>query len=241
MGKARGSQGQTRGKKRPQYIWDLRPSSPDERERRVPLKRSLVSIAAFLLLSGTSFAAERYQVEDEGSFGSTGRFVEFASRYGWDSYEAKFNFGLDMDARKLTRNSTLKIKIRRRDGKTWSYKCRARDDVMMWANIIRLYGKGVSILVECRIKPKKFAKIVDLDWTVVGGPTLVFQVMVEDGKARPGLQKGFYFLKSGDIHNGSMLEYAASSNDPSQLAVLFTSASGRSDLADYRILSRTYP
>ncbi len=203
------------------------------------MKRSLAAFAVFILLSGTAFAGERYKGKDKGSFGSTGRFVEFSSRYGWDSYEAEFDFRIDMETRTLSRNSTLKIKIHRRDGKTWSYKCRARNSDMMWANINKLYSKGVSILTECRIKPKKFAKIVDLDWTVVGGPTLVFQVMVKDGKARPGLQKGFYFLKSGDIHNGSMLEYAASSNDPSQLAVLFTSAAGHPGLANYRILSRS--
>ena len=128
-----------------------------------------------------------------------------------------------MQKRELTRKSSLTLTIKRRDGSEWSYRCRANRSQDMWANINRLYGKGISVLTECRINPKKFGKSVGLDADLVGEPTFVFHVMIKNGKARPGIQKGFYFLEGGQIEASSMSQYSTKYDDPSNLGVLFAS------------------
>jgi len=239
MRKARGSEGQARSKKRPCFIWDLRPTTrrprkADGREAEVPLKRTLLAFAAVLAFAGTSAAAEKYSVTDAGGFGPTGRFVEFSSRYQWASYQAEFDFSVDLDQAQLTRRSKLKIEITRRDGRVWKYVCRSRD---IAAHIVPLYSAGTSVLVECRVNPRKFAKAVGLDVSLVGEPTLVFQVLIKEGKARAGLQKGFYILETEDTRHGSIQAYATPRRDPSALAVLFAS-SQNPELTSIRILSR---
>jgi opacity protein-like surface antigen len=188
------------------------------------MKRMFLALAASVLLAGSASAAERYTVEDTGGFGSTGRFVEFASRYGWNGYRVDFTFGLDLAERSLTRDSKLTLTITRRDGSVWEYKCKAsRERDRMWANINLLYSKGVSVMTECSIDPRRMAKAVDMEEDMIGQPTLVFHVMVKDGKATAGVQKGLYFTESGETH-GVMQQYMSRERDPSDLGVLFASA-----------------
>lgn len=183
----------------------------------------VAGISALFMASGAS-AADRYSVSDEGGFGATGRHIEFSSRYGWESYAIDYDFGLEMAERRIDRKSSLRLTIRRNDGSSWSYRCRAKDTREMWANINLLYGKGVSVMTECRIDPAKFAKAVGLDADLVGEPTLVFHVMIKEGKAVSGIQKGFYFLAGGQIEASPLSQYATKYDDPSELAVLFASA-----------------
>jgi hypothetical protein len=186
------------------------------------MKRSLIALAFLLCVAGSA-EAERYQVKDEGGFGFTGRRIEFANRYGWKAYKVDYKLDVDVAARRLNRRSQMKVTIVRKDGSEWTYKCKAKNDARMWANINKLYGKGISVLTECRIPPKKFAKAVDLDADLVGDPTLVFHVMIKGGEARPGIQKGFYFEESGQIEASTMRQYVTRYGDPSELGVLFAS------------------
>ena len=101
---------------------------------------------------------------------------------------------------------------------------------------------GKHLWQFCRIKPRKFAKAVRIDRDLVGEPTLVFQVMVKNGKARAGVQKGMYFLATGEIEAGSLNPYATPHQDPSELGVLFTSALTKSPFqALYRPSPRFVP
>lgn len=236
MRKAAGPQGQSSDGKGPRYIWDLRPTNAapgrkgrpvlaERHGRQAPMKRA----AAALLLAAALAApasAGGFQVADEGGFASTGRFVELADRYGWASYEVRFRFDLDMEKGRLKPDSELYLRIHKKDGGRWAYRCRAEDPLEMWANVNRLYGKGVSVMTQCRISPKRFAKAVGLHQGLVGEPTLVFHVMVQDGQARPGVQKGIYFLAANDIEHGPMIHYATRHDDPSSLGVLFASIGG---------------
>ena len=187
------------------------------------MRKTLLSFAAVLVLSVSASAAEKYRVKDSGGFGPTGRYIEFASRYGWKAYEVDFKFGVDWDRRVLSEKSKLTVKITKNDGKTWKYKCRAKDRREMWANINKLYGKGISVLTECRIDPKDFGKAVGLDYDLVGEPTLVFQVMIKNEEAEAGVHKGMYFLSAGQIAASPMNQYATKIDDPSNLGVLFSS------------------
>lgn len=191
--------------------------------RENPMKRLVAVLALAVLASGAS-AEDRYEVVDRGGFGATGRLVEMATRFAWDSYEAAFDFGLEPTQRGITRDSTLKLTIARRDGSKWSTKCKAKHGDRMWANVNRLYNKGVSVLAECRIPPKEFAKLVGLDAGLVGEPTLVFQAMVKDGRAEAGIQKGLYFLSVNEIEQGELSSFAVREGDPSALGVVFSSA-----------------
>ncbi len=238
----RGSVGQNIMDKWPRFIWDLRPSdwhtgqsghkredvvtlleASKKKKRETPMKRTLMALLATLLFSAPASAAQNYRIQEKGGFAPTGRFIEFPSRYGWKSYEVDFKFGVDMERRQLTRRSTLKLKITRKDGTTWKYKCRAKDGQEMWANINRRYSKGLSILTECRIDPRKFAKSVGLDYDLVGEPTLVFQVTIRGKDAKAGIHKGLYFLAGGQIEASPMNQYATKTGDPSNLGVLFSS------------------
>ncbi|MFX8644981.1 hypothetical protein ABTM18_19635, partial [Acinetobacter baumannii] len=68
-------------------------------------------VTFLLIFAGLSVSqpawAQRYQVKDEGGFALTGRFVEFADRYSWESYKVNFDFSVDMAARALSKGSTL--------------------------------------------------------------------------------------------------------------------------------------
>ena len=178
--------------------------------------------ALLILLPGVC-SAEKYTIKDEGDFAPLGQRVEFADRYGWQSYTVDFNFGLESNNRALTRDSKLTIKIVKRDGKTWSYTCRGKGSQPLSAHINYLWGKGISVLAECRISEKDFAKAVDLDKDDVGLPNLVFQAMIMDGEVRPGAQRGLYFLPGGQIESSELNAYAATNDDPTSLAVVFRS------------------
>ena len=191
--------------------------------RENPMKR-LIAVAVLAVLASGASAEDRYVVKDKGGFGATGRLVEMATRFAWDSYEATFDFGLEPTQRSITRDSVLKLSITRRDGSTWSTKCKAKHSDRMWANVNRLYNKGVSVLAECRIPPAEFAKLVKLDKGLVGEPTLVFQAMVKSGQAEAGIQKGFYFLNAAEIEAGELSGYSTREGDPSALSVVFNSA-----------------
>ncbi|MEK7746509.1 MAG: hypothetical protein AAB576_07580 [Elusimicrobiota bacterium] len=169
--------------------------------------------------------AERYTVTDEGGFGNTGRFIEFADRFGWKSYEIKYNLKLDAAGRKVEDGSTLELTINKNDGSRWRYRCRAAaDSKSMWSNVNSLYGQGLSVLTECRIDPRRFARSVDMASDLVGEPTLVFSVVVQEGKARAGVHKGFYFLAANEIESGSMNQYSNKEPDPTNLGLLFNSS-----------------
>ncbi|PCI36863.1 MAG: hypothetical protein COB53_08200 [Elusimicrobia bacterium] len=187
------------------------------------MKRTFITALAFLVCAVGTAGAERYHVKDEGGFGYTGRRIEFANRYGWKSYKVDYKLDVDTTKRRLNRRSVMKVEITRKDGSTWKYKCKAKHDAMMWANVNKLYGKGISILTECRIPPRKFAKAVGLDADLVGDPTLVFHVMVKGSEARVGVHKGFYFMEAGQIEASTMRQYATRHGDPSELGVLFAS------------------
>lgn len=193
------------------------------KSRENPMKRFIAAVVLALAASGAS-AEDRYEVKDRGGFGSTGRLVEMASRFGWDHYEVDFDFGLEPTQRGITKDSVLKLSITRRDGSSWSTKCKAKKSDRMWANVNRLVNKGVSVLAECRIPPREFARLVKLDEGLVGEPTLVFQAMVKGGEAEAGLQKGLYFLSAAEIEAGELSSFSTREGDPSALSVLFNSA-----------------
>lgn len=186
------------------------------------LSAASFAFAVFLLAPGACFA-ERFSLKDAGDFAPVGYRVEFADRYGWRSYQVQFDFGIDSGTRSLTKDSKLKLEIHRRDGSKWSYACKssARRDAI-YANINFLYGKGISVVAECRIPEKAFAKAVDLDAQDVGQPNLVFQAMIQDGEVSVGAQRGIYFLPGGQLEASELNAYAAS-NDPTNLAVVFRS------------------
>lgn len=179
-------------------------------------------LAVLMLLPGV-LRAERFTVKDAGDFAPSGRPVEFADRYGWRSYQAVFEFSLDEGGHRLSRDSKLTVRIVKRDGKAWSYACRAKDRLPLTANVNFLIGKGINVVAECRIPENEFAKAVGLDKEDVGLPNLVFQALIEEGKARPGTQRGMYFLPGGQLGASEMNAYAAAGGDPSSLAVVFRS------------------
>lgn len=183
------------------------------------MKRAL--FAVLMMLPGAAFA-ERYSLRDGGDFAPIGYRVEFADRYGWRSYQVDFDFGLENGSRTLSKDSKLTLKISRRDGSKWTYTCKKKGREPIYANINFLYGKGISIVAECRIPEKEFAKAVDLDPQDVGQPNFVFQAMVQDGEVRPGAQRGVYFLPGGQLETSELNAYAGA-NDPTNLAVLFRS------------------
>lgn len=181
-------------------------------------------LAALLLSASFASADERHVVEDSGLFAPTGRHVEFADRFGWRGYEAKLDFRFDAESRRMSPSSSLDITVHKRDGSQWSYRCKARNSNDMFANINMLYGKGMLVVIQCRVRADKFADAVGLEEEAVGDPTLVFSAWVRDGKAMPGQQKGFYFLPAGQMRASVMAQYASENDDPNDLAVLFSTA-----------------
>jgi hypothetical protein len=114
------------------------------------------------------------------------------------------------------------VTITRRDGGDWTYKCKAKGRDAMTANINFVAGRGLSVVAECRIPERDFAKAVDLHPEDVGRPVLVFQALVQEGQVIAGSQKGVYFLPGGQIESSDLNAYAGTSQDG--LAVVFRSA-----------------
>jgi len=171
-----------------------------------------------LLLTGApAFAGERLIVRDTGGFDPSGRTVEFPDRFGWRGYEAEFSFSFDDDG-SLASASRLNIAINRRGGEKWKYSCKATSDDLT-VRIVPLGGR-ISVVAECRVKPKAFAKAVDLDAEDVGAPLFVFEAVIENGKARPGGQRGLRFRPDALPASIDLGAYAASP-DAGGLAVLF--------------------
>jgi hypothetical protein len=81
-------------------------------------------------------------------------------------------------------------------------------------------GGRVSVVAECRVKPKAFAKAVDLDAEDVGAPLFVFEAVIENGKARAGGQRGLRFRPDAPVASLHLSAFAASP-DAGGLAVLF--------------------
>lgn len=182
----------------------------------------VVAVLAVVALLPSLARAQRYRLRDSGDFAPVGYRVEFADRYGWQGYQADFDFGLRAGGRALTKDSKLTVKITRRDGSTWKYTCKAKGRDPMWANINYLFGRGISVVAECRIPEKKFAKAVGLSPDDVGVPNLVFEATIKDGEVTPGAQRGVYFLPGGQIETSDLATYA-NANDPTNLAVIFRS------------------
>lgn len=172
---------------------------------------------SLLLLSSFAFAGERMTVRDAGGFDPSGRTVEFPDRFGWRGYEAEFSFSFDEDGR-LSDASRLNVVIARRGGGKWKYSCRASSEDLT-ARVVPLGGR-ISVVAECRVKPKAFAKAVDLDPEDVGAPLFVFEAVVENGKARAGGQRGLRFRPDSPVASVDLSPFAVSP-DAGGLALLF--------------------
>jgi len=184
------------------------------------MKRLL--LAALLSLPGLARAHE-YQLRDAGEFFPQGQRVEFYDRFGWRSYEVDFDFGLDEGGRALAKGSRLFVRIVKRDGSRWDYSCKAAGSRPMGANINALYDGRVSVVVECPIDAKSFAKAVDLRPEDVGAPALVFQAIVQGGQASPGAQRGIVLPPAAQSWATELSPYLAASEDAGGLAVVFQS------------------
>lgn len=182
--------------------------------------RYFLGILALLFLTSSATAAERFVVHDEGIFAPTGRLIEFADKYGWKSYRMKFSFGFDDAQLRVTEGSKLALRIEKKDGSHWAYKCRNRPGYMR-TNVNPMMGGGISILVECLIPPKDFSWAVGLKPEQVGVPTLVVHVIMKERTVKIGAQKGFYFLAVGQMEASEMQSFATHEEDPSELTVLF--------------------
>lgn len=177
----------------------------------------MIAQALVLLLAALpARAGETMTVKDAGGFDPAGRTIEFPDRFGWRSYEATFRFSLDDDGR-LSDSSRLDLVIKRRDGK-WKYSCRASSEELS-ARVVPLGGR-VSVIAECRVRPKAFAKAVDLHPDDVGAPLFVFEAVVEGGSARAGGQRGLRFRPDAPVASLDLSPYAASP-DAAGLAVVF--------------------
>lgn len=177
----------------------------------------LKTCLAMMLLLCPVFAAARITVRDQGGFDPAGRTVEFPDRFGWRSYEAKFSFSFSDDG-SMSDDSRLDIVIIRRRGKKWRYSCRtSRDDLS--TRVVQLPGR-TSVIAECRVEPKSFAKAVDLDAEDVGAPVFVFEAVVERGQARAGGQRGLRFRPGAPVASLDLSPFAASP-DAAGLAVVF--------------------
>ncbi len=175
------------------------------------------ALACILFLSSAAFANERMIVRDAGGFDPSGRTVEFPDRFGWRGYEAELSFSLDEDGA-LSGASRLNIVIARRGGGKWKYSCRASSDDLT-ARVVPLLGR-VSVIAECRVRPKAFAQAVDLDAEDVGAPLFVFEAVIENGRARAGGQRGLRFRPGFPVASIDLGPFAASP-DAAGLAVVF--------------------
>ena len=175
------------------------------------------AVFCLLLLSSPAIASERMTVRDAGGFDPAGRTIEFPDRFGWRGYEAEFSFAFAGDGT-LADGSRLNIAIARRGGGKWKYSCRSSSGELT-TRIVPLGGR-VSVIAECRVKPKAFAKAVDLDPEDVGAPSFVFEAVVEGGRARAGAQRGLRFQPNAPVASIDLGPFAANP-DAGGLAVVF--------------------
>lgn len=177
---------------------------------------SIRAALLLLLLASPAFAG-RVTVRDAGGFDPSGRTIEFPDRFGWRGYEAEFSFSFADDGT-LARSSRLDLVIARRGGRKWSYSCRASGGDLT-ARVVPVLGR-TSVIAECRVSPKAFAKAVDLDAEDVGAPVFVFEAVLESGKARPGGQRGLRFRPDAPVASIDLGPFAASP-DAAGFAVVF--------------------
>lgn len=176
----------------------------------------IVQALVLLLAALPARAGQTMTVKDSGGFDPAGRTIEFPDRFGWQSYEAEFRFSLD-DGGRLADSSRLDLVIKRRGGK-WKYSCRVSSEELS-ARVVPLGGR-TSVIAECRVRPKAFAKAVDLHPDDVGAPLFVFEAVVEGGVARAGGQRGLRFRPDAPVASLDLSPYAASP-DAAGLAVVF--------------------
>jgi hypothetical protein len=182
------------------------------------MKRLL--LAATLLLPGLARAHE-YALRQSGEFQPLGQLVEFYDRFGWRSYEVDFDFGLDEGGRSLTADSRLVLRIVKRDGSRWDYSCKPSGRRPLRADINALFDHRVSVLADCRIAEKSFARAVDLHPDDVGAPDLVFQAIIQDGRASAGVQCGIVLRPAEQSEATEITPYLTSNDDAAGLAVVF--------------------
>lgn len=183
---------------------------------------------AFAFLSAALSAAdvawaEKYSLKDEGEFQPMGHRVEFYDRFGWRSYAVDFDFGLEEGGQSLTKGSRLSLRITKRDGSSWDYTCKTGGRRQLNSNINFIYGKGLSVVVDCRIDDKSFARAVELHPDDVAASNLVFQAIVMDGKVRPGAQRGISLQPAAQLAATELVPYLGASEDAAGLAVVFQS------------------
>ena len=116
----------------------------------------------------------------------------------------------------------MDIIIHRRGGGKWTYSCRASSEELT-ARVVPLGGR-VSVIAECRVRPKSFAKAVDLDAEDVGAPVFVFEAVLEGGQAHAGGQRGLRFRPDAPVASLDLSPYA-SAPDAAGLAVVFRASS----------------
>jgi hypothetical protein len=175
------------------------------------------TLLGLMLLASPAFAGDLMIVRDAGGFDPAGRTIEFPDRFGWRGYEAVFSFSFSEDGA-LSVGSRLDIAIARRGGGKWKYSCRSSSGELT-TRVVRLIGR-VSVVAECRVKPKAFAKAVDLDPEDVGAPAFVFEAVVESGRARAGAQRGLRFQPNAPVASVDLGPFAANP-DAGGLAVVF--------------------
>jgi len=179
---------------------------------------------AILFLAPAVARAEKYSLHDAGEFQPLGYGIEFYDRFGWRSYQVDFHFDLDIANLTLGRDSRLKLRIDKRGGGHWNYSCKAGGRRRLAANVNALYGQGISVVVDCRIEKRSFAKAVALDPEEVGSPQLVFQALVKNGRALPGAQRGISLRADGPGMAPELRPYVLANDDPAGLAVVFQSS-----------------
>jgi len=180
------------------------------------MKRIL--FAAALMFPGLARAHE-YALHDAGEFQPLGQLVEFYDRFGWRSYEVEFDFGLDEAG--LSQGSRLDLRILRRDGSRWDYTCKTSGRRPLNANVNVLFDNRVSVVADCRIDERSFARAVDLHPDDVGAPDLVFQAIVQGGWASVGAQCGIVLQPAQQSSATELSPYLAARDDPGGLAVVF--------------------
>lgn len=178
-----------------------------------------MKLLALLILSISPVsAAERLSVTAKGGFDAEGRLVEFSDHFGWRSYEATFSFGLEEDGKTLTRDSKLDLAVVSKNGARRHMACRAKKGDLS-ARVISIGGRQ-SVIADCRLSVKDFARAVELHHEDVGAPIFVFEAVIEGGHVRPGGQRGLYFRPDTPVLSSILVAYAGNGGG-SGLAVLF--------------------